>query len=40
MFGGLNGADIFVWGVLMGIRRETEIAEGKKPFTTRGSGAS
>ena len=38
---GANGAGIFVWG-LMGIKRETAIAEGKKPLTTRGSagGAS
>ena len=39
---GVNGADNFVWG-LMGIkrrRRETAIAEGKKPLTTRESGGA
>ena len=38
MFGGANGA-VFLFGGLMGIksrRRETAIAEGKKPLTTRG----
>ena len=40
MFGGLIG-QVFLFGGLMGIkcrRRETAIAEGKKPVTTRGSG--
>src|SRR6218665_2548668 len=38
--GGLMGW-VFLFGGLMGIkrrRRETAIAEGKKPLTTRGSG--
>ena len=34
---------VFLFGGLMGIkrqRRETAIAEGKKPLTTRGSGGA
>ena len=37
---GADGADIFVWGGLKGNKRrwrETAIAKGKKPLTTRGS---
>ena len=40
--GGLMGR-VFLFGGLMGIkrrRRETAIAEGKKPLTTRGPGVA
>ena len=38
--GGANGSGIFVWGAngIKRRRRETAIAEGKKPLTTRGLG--